>query len=405
MAEMLSNTPPPLVTKTTDFWQSEYSASKETASSKTVPRVSPATFKVFHQVERASKLPESARRVLLHLRDFTTKLTERELMKHISTCRSTWKYSTTAHVLRANIYLASNNCLDSSAMNKCLKEISHQRLLWIIEILLHSQLPTVACFADLLFQSAVAMGDTDTVCALLAQGIDPNGGGSVCIGQKQRPLKVAIEDGDKAMVLALLGAGAKVNNSSTLYTATGIRHIETDLETACKEPQLKSPIIRLLLQHGADIDIQIPYGRGFTSVLNRALQLNEIDLVQVLLAAHASLGKDDEYGQSISPLQMAATHCDTNVIQLLLKADIDVNIPIDSKYSSSRSMAISTGNSGFFITPLQRAAQRNDVPNVETLLFHGASVDGFDYYQHFPDGYQKNKGPDQRFDLPSYFLF
>jgi ankyrin repeat protein len=364
-------------------------------------RITPRDYELFLETEFDRNVPDLANQAVTRLQHVTIELAQEGFIEHINVAPSLSKFAAPLQLLRSMVYLASNNLLPTETMYELLRWISTQRLLWVVEFLIDSQLPTVAIFASLLFNCAVNVGDTDVATALLAKGVNPNSRANLdrrsifYFDRRRSLLQVAIERADVAMVRVLLGFEAKVNNATIANSSAGRHPIQTDLDVASQGPRLCLTTIQLLLQHSANANVPIPirhYG-GFTSVLNRALELKEMEVVKELLSAGA-LANDHQCGQTVTALQAAARYCDGETVQLLIDAGADVNIPIGPEYNTALEVAKRVGNHDFFITPLQHATNRNDITMAKVLLDNHASADGFDIHEFSPSGYNLNKAYD-----------
>lgn len=314
-------------------------------------------------------IPDAAKRALARLPGLSTDLAQRAALLHVGTQSGRTKCIASMHYLQSKIHEASNNLLDSGAMAKLLAWISKEQLLWVVEVLIDHQLPTIIIFAHLLFRTAVAAGDTVTLAALLHRGINPLDGKNGGV----RSLRVAIANSDATMVRFLLEAGAKVDSS------------QGDLVAASDGLKLCPIIIRLLLKHIAIARQQV-HPAVAKAILNKALERNVTEIVEDQLV-HSALSNEQVCNYTSTALQLAAKHCDSNTVKILIDAGSDVNAPIGSKYAAARREAKETGNADFFITPLEYAVKRNDLLMAEILLESGASVDGFDFNDAFPNCY------------------
>ncbi|GFN17203.1 hypothetical protein AtubIFM55763_004360 [Aspergillus tubingensis] len=123
---------------------------------------------------------------------------------------------------------------------------------------------------------------------------------------RMTPLSIATELGHTEIVRCLLESEADVNleryayDEAPLHVATRLGHLE---------------ITRLLLSRGADVDIHCP--------LYFACKGNHVEVVRVLLA---NTPKPDLYlGEQEQPLSIAIYHGYTEIVDLLLKAGVDIN--------------------------------------------------------------------------------
>lgn len=328
-----------------------------------------------------------------HLR-VATKIEQRDLIGNITLSPTLTTMAGPVRLLFCMVYLASNNLLPVSGLCEIMKWISDQRLLWIVEILMDSQLPSTTIFASLLFNCAVHEGDTDIAAAMLAKGVNPNLIPSISFertifgsGRLVPPLHTAIKAANPAVVRLLLTFGAKIID--TPIKGCPINR-QSSLDIASEGPRLCLSTIQLLIEHGADVNVPIPEYVGFSSVLNRALELNEVEVSKLLLSSGARVSHHQS-PRSVTALQTAARCCNADMVKMVIDAGADVNLPIGSDYVADIAVAKRTGDHMFLVTPLQYATKRNDIAMVEVLLDNGAIVDGFDFHELFSSNYKAHK--------------
>lgn len=326
----------------------------------------------------------------LPLRHITARLEQHGILGHVTIPQSLSQYTKFFQLIQSMVYLTSNNLLNPSGMRKLLDWIPYRQLTWIVTGLIDSQLPAVSIFINKLFLCAVDARYVDFVTALLDKGVNPNLNRKAVMHHSRliyyddhcwsmSPLQIASRNADLAMLHVLFRFKAVVNNTTIANNSAGSYSIQTELDFATEGPRLCLHTIRLLLQKGANANIPIQQGSGsFTSVLNRALELNEAGVVRELLSAGACVN-DHQCGQSVTALQTASKYCDAEMVQLLIDKGADVNIPIHPQYRTAQTVAREAENYKFFITPLQQATERNDIDMMKILLANHAAVDGFDF--------------------------
>ncbi|CAH1795636.1 unnamed protein product, partial [Owenia fusiformis] len=118
-------------------------------------------------------------------------------------------------------------------------------------------------------------------------------------------------------------------------------------------------IMKLLLQHGADIQPVDCYGE---TALWRASQRNNYECVKELVENGTNVNHFDNYGRT--PLMLCN---DVNIMKLLLRHGADIQ-PVDC----------------YGETALWRASQRNNYECVKELVENGTNVNHFDNYGRTP---------------------
>jgi uncharacterized protein len=222
----------------------------------------------------------------------------------------------------------------------------------------------------------------DTVMFLLDRGIDPNGRNDDC----WTALLIAVLNGNKSVVQALLDRGAEINaktgewgslggGCTALMLAISEQHYElaklliekkadvnirNDLgktaliiaaDARFSGPQVL-PIINILLENGADLETQDTDG---STALMKAAFSGHTDIVRVLLERGADVKKKSKEGRTA--LHFAAKWGDADMVFDLLDKGADVN-----------------ARDYLGITPLMRAARYSRSDVVSLLLERGASA-------------------------------
>lgn len=226
---------------------------------------------------------------------------------------------------------------------------------------------------------AIHARDLDAVAQLLARGADPAGtihgmnayhaaatssvdimklllthdsrahAFDFCILDKREadPLRLAIANADAGMVKLLLDFGAGVNSRDS--------DDETPLHYALahrKSRDAELPILRLLLERGADVDAKAANYWGETPLFS-AVRGSYAEAVKLLLDHGADATRINHLGESL--LHLNAGTWDEKVTQML----VDAGAPLESKDRQGR-------------TALHLAAHNNKLEVVKTLLQAGA---------------------------------
>ncbi|KAL9121868.1 MAG: hypothetical protein Q9187_001574 [Circinaria calcarea] len=190
--------------------------------------------------------------------------------------------------------------------------------------------------------AAIHAGNSDVITRLLELGADMN----TVRGNYHTALQMAAYHGHELIVKRLLEAGADVNQEGGVY--------HTPLQAAaCFGFQ---SIVCLLLKHGADPN---SFGGKHYSALRAAVYYGHVSICGLLLSAgadHSAYGPvRDNYPQHILSVAVAKNH--KSVVDTLLNYGAGVESPVPTENS-----------------PLVWAASWGNTHNVESLLYHGASL-------------------------------
>ena len=198
-------------------------------------------------------------------------------------------------------------------------------------------------------RAAVTQGDEDLVRVMIARGADVNlryedEGDSI--------FHLALGSGNSVIFKLLLDAGADMDKE--------IKHKQHVLIEACKHGD--ATLIELLLASGVDVSVSgtkperydhIPYEEA--TPLHAACANNHLSIVRLLLDHGADIEKTNN--SSATPLIAAVSANNLSVIRSLLDAGADVNHAVD-------------------VTPLSEAAEKCELKIVQELLSAGAIIGG-----------------------------
>ncbi|KAJ5191083.1 uncharacterized protein N7498_010068 [Penicillium cinerascens] len=196
-------------------------------------------------------------------------------------------------------------------------------------------------------------------------------------------LSCAARVGYTDMVRLLLDAGADVN----LQFPCG--DYGSALTAACAGGEMES--VKLLLDHGADVNLQLTSGI-YGSALAAASHNDNLEAVKLLITNGAVVDLQLKNGEFGSALAAAANKADLRIINLLLQAGANPALPLYSgPYGDAVSKAIHGGSSELIQIFLQRGASLGPMGKVllrrkvyeskklaENLTYMGVEVETFD---------------------------
>lgn len=186
----------------------------------------------------------------------------------------------------------------------------------------------------------------------------------------QAPLYEATLTGNLAATRVLLEKGADVDDLENIFGRTAL-HEAVDTKNA--------DIVQVLLEAGADPLVQ---DKGLRNAISIAVYRKDATILKLVLdtvitrvqrasfslsaveAAAAGLASPDMRGDT--PLHIAASHGHATIVNMLLKASIDLG--------NAGTAALATATNRHGNTPLHSAAGRGYVDTVAILLQHGADV-------------------------------
>lgn len=164
-------------------------------------------------------------------------------------------------------------------------------------------------------------------------------------------LCLAARKGTPAIMRALLNAGANVNQPLNVLRGDG-----SALAAACLGDKREN--IVFLIQEGADVNMQLPFGE-YGTALAAVCAEGSIANIRVLLDAGASINMPITSGRYGNALAAACHQSCTPVVEFLVSRGADVN------------MQLSRGVCG---SALAAASEEGSVENIRVLLDAGASI-------------------------------
>jgi ankyrin repeat protein len=163
---------------------------------------------------------------------------------------------------------------------------------------------------------ATQNGQQEVVKYLLQNGADP----TITDNDRISPLHLGAQNGNLGIVELLLASVEKLTSDKKAY----IDRLNEDHNTALHLAALQAhiPVIELLLQNGADIDIVD--SAGYTA-LGLAIRYNRVEVIDLLLKNGADL-KKIEHIPYIQPLHQAASLRNVALIKSFLENGANVNM-------------------------------------------------------------------------------
>ncbi|MGR3310605.1 MAG: ankyrin repeat domain-containing protein [Candidatus Brocadiales bacterium] len=177
---------------------------------------------------------------------------------------------------------------------------------------------------------------------------------SFFVGCLEKPIHKAAYKGDLKKVEEIIDRNPNEINVqdaqgfTPLHLASGKGHIE---------------IVEFLLNHGADIELEIFNGDTPLLVAARYARYGQYETIKTLLEHGAKVNHKDKHGRAA--LHDAAMYSGNEVINLLISYGADVNAR-DEHQS----------------TPLHQAAMLNNIEAAKALVEHGADIFAKNYHDY-----------------------
>jgi ankyrin repeat protein len=253
---------------------------------------------------------------------------------------------------------------------------------------------------------AAIRGRLDLVRMLLKRGAEVQARGI----NGYTPLFSAVEGGNLDVVRLLLDHGADAhirdkNENNALHIAAAHGHLEvsrmllalkldvnarndgekTSLHKALTKSG-KPDVVRLLLDHGADVHMCT--GIGCWSALHLAVKGENPEIVQMILEQNAEVEVRDSQGET--PLLAASFNGNTAVVQLLLDHGADPHVrDVDGKTALDKAGSLGVSRLLIRLNVSQTcaflvAADHGDPEQMQLLLDYGASPDVRTDYEETP---------------------
>ena len=203
--------------------------------------------------------------------------------------------------------------------------------------------------ADTRIRKAIADNDLQALRLALKSGADPN----LPDARYLPPLVYAVNAGSETFVVELLNSGANANPTNVARTP-----LEAAFESKLADRRIgcNVSIVRILLEHGADVNAVFPLAGE--RPLQRALELGDAECVNAVIAAGGDWRAISPGGKSAleAAIQGASASNNPALISQILALGADVN-------------GDKTRRGG----PLIEAIGRRDIPVIQQLLTLGAN--------------------------------
>ena len=280
----------------------------------------------------------------------------------------------TIQLLRYSIYLSSNNLLSEQKTDMLLNWVIQSGQFVAIEHIIRLKTATTEIFASNILLSAIRIGCSSTVRALIALGTDVNIPGGcypkdLALMTAARYLLKGCDwrsEKDFSILTLLLEAGADIRaksgraNSSPLQEAILKRHVK---------------LAQLFLNYET-IDDPANELDVLDTALRKAARDGDFSLMRRLLDAKANLNALTQPSM-ITLLQDAVRWHDINTVQALLDVGADVDAPAGIAYEAARKAVVMPNDLRHLQSAIQIAADQGMTEKVIALLDAGANVDGY----------------------------
>ena len=271
------------------------------------------------------------------------------------------------YMVEVGVYLISNNMSIDYANNFI--ELMLRIVPWtVLKFILSTPIPLIQTFEESVFKVATRMGNVRVIRDLLH-----NSRLNCLVKSSGEILVKAVQSSNVELVRLLLNAGARV-----------------DLSEASLVQAKTVEIARMLIGAGAALNgIGEPYGSDRCTALCAAVRRHDVKLARYLINAGADVNLAT---RDVSPLEMAASEKQRELLELLLKHGAHVNreyynrdVLLCAAVSGSldcvrllveagAAMNAPIGSSHPRITPLHAASSQGHLEMVTFLLDHGANV-------------------------------
>ncbi|RSL72927.1 hypothetical protein CEP53_000938 [Fusarium sp. AF-6] len=301
-------------------------------------------------------------------------------------------------VIQRVIYLSSNNLLSDKQTDNFQQWVTGSGNIWALKEIINRKESTCQAFACQLLLSAIRLGNEELVSAILTRDARPENDNAL----PEDAIQTAVYSGNSGIVQLLLDHLSAANTSDSsrqvgqyLNSKNTGRYDQFEdafpLSSAIRHGDMT--MVMSLLDAGADVDnmADVPI-----SALHVAVEEERLEMIEILLQAGADvnipLGEGDRefyqishaYGVPKSPLQVAAEDGMDEIVQELLEegADIDGAWFTSIEMSGNQDLVqlfieegghVNAKPTAFFgVTCLQAAASSGNENVVRMFLEYGA---------------------------------
>lgn len=312
--------------------------------------------------------------VTSHLDNILIKQQDGDITRGLQKFFGSSSLEVTLQLLRYSIYLSSNNLLSEEKTDMLLNWVIQSGQFVAIEHIIRLKTATTEIFASNILLSAIRIGCSSTVQALIALGTDVNIPGG-CYPKELALMTAArnlldgsyrrSEQQDFSILTLLLEAGADIRAKSGRTNASPLQKaiLKSDVELA-----------QLFLNYGT-MDDPANEPDVLDTALRKAERDGDFSLMRKLLDAKARLNALTRPSM-ITLLQDAVRWHDINTVQALLDVGADVDAPAGIDYEAARKAVVMPNNLRHLQSPMQIAADKGMIMKVRALLKAGANVDG-----------------------------